>query len=258
MTEFSYQLYSSRNFPPLADTMKMVSALGYTQVEGYGGLYTEPEQVAELRKSLDQTKLAMPSGHFGLDQLESDPAGVLAIAGSLGIKMIFCPYLAADQRPADAEGYVALGQRLQEAGKPFGDAGLGFGWHNHDFEFVALADGSTPMERIFQGGPDLTWEADIAWIVRGGAEPLGWIERENHRITAVHLKDIAPPGESEDEDGWADVGSGTMDWPGLMAALRATPVARLLVMEHDNPNDHKRFARRSIAAARTFCGNSIK
>ena len=29
MTEFSYQLYSSRNFPPLADTLKMLGELGY-------------------------------------------------------------------------------------------------------------------------------------------------------------------------------------------------------------------------------------
>ena len=34
MTDFSYQLYSSRNFPPLADTLRMVAEVGYTQVEG--------------------------------------------------------------------------------------------------------------------------------------------------------------------------------------------------------------------------------
>ncbi len=39
MTDFSYQLYSSRNFGPLPETLKMLGNLGYTQVEGYGGLY---------------------------------------------------------------------------------------------------------------------------------------------------------------------------------------------------------------------------
>ena len=31
MTDFSYQLYSSRNFPPLADTLKMLARLGYSR-----------------------------------------------------------------------------------------------------------------------------------------------------------------------------------------------------------------------------------
>ena len=29
MSDISYQLYSSRNFPPLLDTLKMLKALGY-------------------------------------------------------------------------------------------------------------------------------------------------------------------------------------------------------------------------------------
>jgi len=42
-----------------------------------------------------------------------------------------------------------------------------------------------------------------------------------------------------------------MDWKALWAAPEETP-ATLYVMEHDNPNDHQRFARRSIAAVQTF------
>ena len=38
---FSYQLYSSRNFPPMSRTFEMVSKAGYTAVEGYGALYAE-------------------------------------------------------------------------------------------------------------------------------------------------------------------------------------------------------------------------
>jgi len=40
-----------------------------------------------------------------------------------------------------------------------------------------------------------------------------------------------------------------MDWTGLMTALRRTGV-RYFVIEHDNPSDLRRFAERSIAAAR--------
>ena len=88
---------------------------------------------------------------------------------------------------------------------------------------------------IFEGGPDLEWEADIAWVVRGGADPFEWIKTFGKRITAVHVKDIGAQGKTE-EDGWADVGDGTMDWKGLMAALKGAP-GKVFVMEHDNPSD---------------------
>lgn len=251
MTDFSYQLYSSRNFPPLADTLAMLKRLGYTAVEGYGALYADEGKVAELKQHLGASGLAMPTGHFGLDMVENDVPRVLAIAKDLGVETIYVPYLAPDQRPDTGAAYVAFGKRLQEASKPYRDAGLGFGWHNHAFEFEKLADGAIPQVAIFEGGPDLEWEADLAWVIKGGADPLEWVKTFGNRLTAVHLKDIAPAGENADEDGWADLGHGTVDWKALKAALAGTKV-RYFVMEHDNPKDAERFASRSIATARTL------
>ena len=39
MTELSFQLYSARNYPSLEEFLGKLAALGYTQVEGFGGLY---------------------------------------------------------------------------------------------------------------------------------------------------------------------------------------------------------------------------
>ena len=64
------------------------------------------------------------------------------------------------------------------------------------------------------------------------------------RIKAVHIKDVAPRGTNLDEDGWADVGFGIIDWHRLLPALRATN-AESFIVEHDNPKDFLRFARRS-------------
>lgn len=247
----SYQLYSSRNFPPLADTLAMLAGAGYGGVEGYGGLFGDDDAVEALRTGLADTGLAMLTAHFGLPMLEEAPERVLAIARTLGIRRIFCPHIAAPDRPGDATGWRAFGARLQAAGAPYRAAGLGFGWHNHDFEFVATQDGAIPIAEILTGGPDLDWEMDVAWIIRGGADPLDWIARHGPRITAAHVKDIAPAGEATDEDGWADVGHGTVDWPACIAALRAAGCGHF-VMEHDNPSDHRRFATRSIAAAKGF------
>lgn len=244
----SYQLYSSRNHGPLPATLSMLAAIGYRAVEGHGGLYGDPQG---LRRMLDEAGLAMRSGHFGLDLLEGEPERALSVARNLAMEAVFCPWLAEAERPADAAGWRALGRRLEEAGAPFRDAGIAFGWHNHDFEFAALADGAMPIEALFEGGPSLAWEADLAWVARGGADPLAWISRLGDRLAAVHVKDIAPHGANPDEDGWADVGDGVMDWPALWSALQSTP-ARLFVVEHDNPADDRRFAARSLAAISRF------
>jgi sugar phosphate isomerase/epimerase len=246
-----YQLYSSRNFSPLADTLSMLAEAGYTTVEGFEGQYATDEQLDQFASALSASGLKMPTGHFSLKMLEEAPAQVLAIARRLGVERIYCPYILPEHRPTNGPGWRAFGARLELAGQPIREAGLGFGWHNHDFEFVPLSDGTIPQHEIFAGGRLLEWEMDVAWIVRGGADPLEWIERYGPRITSAHVKDIAPAGQNADEDGWADVGFGTVAWPLCMAALRAAGCQNF-IMEHDNPSDHARFAKRSIATLKTL------
>jgi len=248
---FAYQLYSSRNFPPLTGTLQMLAKAGYAGVEGYGALYADDARVEELGAALAATGLAMKTGHFSLAMLEGEPDKVLGIARTLRMERLYCPHLMPADRPADAAGWRAFGARLDRTAVPYRAAGLGFGWHNHDFEFSALPDGTIPQAAMFEGGPSLEWEMDVAWVIKGGADPFDWITRYADRITAAHVKDIAPEGENAAEDGWADVGHGTVDWPALMAALRKTPCTHF-VMEHDNPADDARFAMRSIAAAAEY------
>lgn len=250
MRDFSYQLYSSRNFPFLSDTLMMLGKLGYTQVEGYGGMFQTLDDISALKSDLAANNLTMPTGHFGLDMVEDDPANVIDIARQLGIAALFVPAIPAQERTKDAAGWTALGRRLVEAGKPIQDAGLKFGWHNHAFEMADLGIAEKPLDLILQGN-ELALELDVAWVQVGGEDPLDWIARYSDRLVSAHIKDIAPEGEAQDEDGWADVGCGIMGWPALVAALGKTPV-QYMVMEHDNPNDHERFARRSLATAMNF------
>ena len=131
-------------------------------------------------------------------------------------------------------------------------AGYDFAWHNHDFEFKPLADGSVPQDAHPDGG---------ARHRLGDRRRLGGARRRRSaamdrracgkRIVAVHVKDIAPAGESADEDGWSDVGHGTHRLGGPdEGASREDAGARIYVMEQDNPNDIERFARRSIEAVK--------
>jgi sugar phosphate isomerase/epimerase len=253
MTDLSFQLYTARNFPPLADVIALLGSLGYKEVEGFGGVYGDMGEDAAkaLKADLDASGLKMTTGHFGIDALESDPARVIAFARILGMDSIYCPYLMPEDRPTDAAGWAAFGARLEKASRPYKDAGFEFGWHNHDFEFVALPDGSLPHTLIFDNAPSLSWEMDVAWVIRGGADPFQWIEAFKDRISSVHVKDIAAAGENEDEGGWADVGYGTVDWKKLYQAFKATK-AKHFILEHDNPSDLVRCAGRSIETIKTF------
>ena len=251
MTDFSYQLYSSRNFQPLSDTLKMLADLGYSQVEGFGALFSDDAAIDALKRDLDANGLHMATAHFGLDMVRDTPDRALDIARKLGVEAVFVPFLMPDARPNDAAGWRDFGATLDKCGKPLREAGLAYGWHNHDFEFQPTETGEMPLDLILDGGRDLAIELDVAWVVRGGEDPLAWIEKYADRILSAHVKDIAPAGENADEDGWADVGHGVMDWPAIMAALKKTK-ARYFVMEHDNPSDHARFARRSIETVRAL------
>lgn len=248
MLRISYQLYCSRNFPPIGDTLQMLAETGFAEVEGYGGLFGDLDT---LRAGLDATGLRMTSAHMGLDMVEGDPAGAIAIARMLGCEKVFVPYVMPDARPKDAAGWAGFGARLAAAGKPLQDAGLIFGWHNHDFELQPTETGEMPLDLIAGASDDLMLELDLGWVHRAGQDPVAWIEKLAGRLTTVHVKDIAPQGECAEEDGWADVGHGVMDWPAIHAALQVAGVDHYVV-EHDNPSDHARFARRSLAAINDF------
>jgi sugar phosphate isomerase/epimerase len=250
MMDFSFQLYSARNFPPLSAIFPKLAEFGYAQVEGFGGLYSDAGQLAADLKSAG---LTMPTGHFGLDQLE-DTDNALRVAETLGIETLICPAIPPEQRGQDEAGWKKLGETLAGIGEKLKAEGYGFAWHNHDFEFRPTTSGAMPLDLLLGTASNIGWEFDIAWGVRGGQDPNVWIDKYAGRIMAIHVKDIAPAGECLDEDGWADVGKGTMDWPAIMSAITGKPKAKWFVMEHDKPSDALRFASRSIAAARNFGG----
>ncbi len=244
LDRLSFQLYSARNFPPLESQLATLAALGYRRVEPYGAMLAD---VDALAGALAKHRLTAPSCHVGLDALAGDLDGTVQSVKSIGAKLLIAPFLQPDERPGDAAGWRALGGKLADLQATLATHGLRLAWHNHDFEFVRTEDGQVPLLLMFEAAPNLLWQADIGWVARAGEDVAAWLDRHGERIAAIHLKDLAPAGENADEDGWADIGHGTMDRARL-APLLATTSAELFVAEHDNPSDYERFARRSRAA----------
>ena len=239
----SFQLYSARKTQPWSAVIEHLAASGYKEVEGFGANY---EDATATRALLDKHGLTMPTGHSSLDVLEKEPKKAAKIAAALGIHTIYCPYIMPDQRPKSGSGWKAFGKRLAAIGTAMHEEGYGFGWHNHDFEFMPLKDGSMPIDYIFEGGPLVNWECDLAWVAHAKQNPVKWVKAYGERITAVHIKDNAPKGENLDQHGQADVGKGTLKWPEIFKAVREHTRCTSYVVEHDDPKDFKSFAKNSF------------
>jgi len=237
----SIQLYSARFYKDLPAQFELLAGLGYRMVEPFGGLFND---VPTLRKLLDRHGMTAPTAHVGLDRLRADTAGTVGLCKALGIGTIFAPAPPMGERDGDESHWRRIGKELAKIGRIVTGEGLKFGWHNHAWEYARTTGGKTYLEAMFEEAPDLVWQADFGWIVRGGGDPIAELAKHADRVVACHVKDLAPPGECADEDGWADPGRGTMDWTALRRAIAGTKIAHF-VAEHDKPNDLPRFARQA-------------
>ena len=239
----SFQLYSARTLEPLEAQFDLLKGLGYTKVEPYGSLLNDPQA---LNRQLQTHGMTAPTVHVGLDRLRADPVAAVRLCRDLGVHTIYAPAPPPGERDGGEAEWTALGRELDRIGKIVTAEGLKFGWHNHHWEYAKAADGRRYIDILLEQAPEMYWQADLAWIVRGGADPVAELKRYAGRVDAVHVKDIAAAGQCVDEDGWADPGHGVLDWPTLVPVLEQIGVT-LFVAEHDKPNDVERFARRAFA-----------
>lgn len=240
--KYSFQLYSARYFPPMAPQLAALKAMGYDGVEPWLPAYADSAE--DFRAMIDDAGLACYGFHMPLDGLINEPAKYIDIAGTLGATLLIPPYVSPEERGTGADYWKQLGAHLAEGAAKCAPHGLNVAWHNHDFEFVALDDGSLPIDHMMAAGDNFGFEIDCGWIVRAGADPAQVLEKFADRILAIQPKDTAPLGTAED-DGWTATGDGIIDWAGLVPLFKATK-ADHIVTEHDNPSDWQEFARRSL------------
>ncbi len=112
-------------------------------------------------------------------------------------------------------------------------AGLGFAYHNHDFEFRVLDDGSNLWGRI--AAARLPQEPDVGWLLVAGLDPVTVLGELAGRCPLVHAKDVRRKADGT----WEDViaGDGEADWPAIATAAEAAGATHIVV-ELDNPSQH--------------------
>lgn len=203
-------------------TLTKVAELGYAGVElaGYGNL-----KASELARALQKLGLRVSGAHTPLNRLEDDLDAVIDEMKQLNAKYVICPWLPPDRRP-DGQGYRELGRLLNDIGETCQEHGLQLVYHHHDFELQRF-DGVTGLDLLLgESEPEnVQAEIDVYWASYAGFDPIALLKRLGKRVPLVHLKDMTPAPERT----FAEVGHGTLDMPGILAAADEIGAEWLLV-----------------------------
>jgi sugar phosphate isomerase/epimerase len=250
LDQIALQLYTirSRTQQDMIGALRDVAAIGYRNVElaGYGD--SEPRAI---RTTLDELGMRAISAHTPLEQLLHEPERQLDELQTLGCEYAVLPSVGADRRSSVAAAQQ-LAEDLNQIGARCRDAGLGFAYHNHAFEFEPL-EGTTFWNLLIgETDPSLVaLELDVAWADVGGHDPAGLLQRLGERVVLLHAKD------HQGGAGFVDmpIGDGVLAWPAILAAAGEAGV-HYYIVEQDNPRDPLNDVRRSYKALRRLAGEA--
>jgi sugar phosphate isomerase/epimerase len=223
------QLYTLRHQleADLEGTLSQLAEAGAHEVELAGFYDRTPPQ---MRAALDAAGLVAVAGHVPIEGWETAGERVVEAAQVLGMETLVVPWVPPPETAAEADAALA---RVVAASELATGAGLGFAYHNHDFEFRPLDDGSDFWSRIVDSG--VGCEPDVGWLTVAGRDPVAVLGALAGRCSLVHAKDV----RRKLDGGWEDViaGDGECDWPAIAAAAIAAGAKRLVV-ELDNPSEN--------------------
>lgn len=221
------QLYTVRELfsKDPAGTLEKVAAIGYREVEYGGGGYGKMDHTA-LRKTMDRLSLKSPSIHVGYEALAGDFDGAVAMTKALGADTLVVPYMLDAHR--NAEGWKAAVANFNRYAERLKKVGLGFAYHNHDFEFTLKPGGTSLFDTLIaDADPALVQiELDLFWAVAAGEDPKAIIQRLPGRIYAYHVKDRTADGKM------TSVGKGVIDFADIFT-LNGTAGVKHFYVEND-------------------------
>jgi sugar phosphate isomerase/epimerase len=203
----------------LAGTVKAIASIGYEDCETYG---YDPGQgkyyglkASEFKQLLADNKLTTTSGHYDFARFFDKPADAMkryvdqCIEGAhaLGQHYITWPWL--DPASRTLEKFRLLAGTLNTIGEQVNQAGLGFAYHNHDFEFIDH-DGENGYNIIMrETNPALVkLQMDLYWVMHSSKlSPAELISRQPGRFVMWHIKDM----DKVTRD-YSELGNGSIDF----------------------------------------------
>jgi len=250
------QMYSLRHDleKDFYGTLKAVREMGYEGVEFYDEYYGN--DVVQVKRWCTELGLIPFSNHVPFQKLIDDVDGVIRDNNILGVQYIVFPYMDEASRPGvNPEQFKATVAKLGEVGAKVREAGFQLLYHNHDFEFAKLPDGSVGYYYIFDSNSreNLQYELDMCWADYSGFKPDEILKKYSGNVPIIHLKDYKleghlskPPyaliglstdNSMKDEGGsfeFRSVGSGQID---VQACIQAAIDAKTqwICVEQDEP-----------------------
>jgi sugar phosphate isomerase/epimerase len=221
------QLYTVRDIfakDPVG-TLEKIAGIGYREVEYGGGGYDAMDH-AMLRSAMDRLGLRAPSVHIGYDALLRKFDQSVTMAKALGADTVVLPYMTDEHRTE--QGWQAALPNFNRFAADLKKAGLGFAYHNHNFEFTNKPGGTSLYDRFLkETDPALVKiELDLYWVAYAGENPAALIDRLTGRIYAYHVKDMRA------DRSMAAVGQGTIDFSALFK-LKGSAGVRHFYVEND-------------------------
>jgi sugar phosphate isomerase/epimerase len=203
-------------------TLTKVAEVGYQGVE----LSPPPEgiSIADLKNHLSSIGLRVIGAHASLEQLTGGFAGLVDYLHDVGGK-----YVGLSQRYASRQEVLESANLFNRIGEHCHKEGIQFLYHNHNWEFTRY-DGEYAYDTLLrETDPELVkMELDTYWVKRGGEDPADYLNRLHGRCPLLHIKDV----EDSEEQFFAEIGEGTLDWDAIFRAAEAAGT-EWLVVEQD-------------------------
>ena len=203
-------------------TLQAVADAGYAYVESAD--YAEGKfygmTPTEFKSVLDSLELKAISAHMGMVTLENADQ-LIADVKAAGISYFVIPVPPMGMFTVDpatntlgmkgtADELVSI---MNTIGEKCHKAGLKLLYHNHDFEFMPLADGTVIEDVLLEKcNPEwVNFQMDLFWVTKANANALTYFEKYPGRFKAWHVKDMDQEGK------FAPVGTGTIDFKSILA-----------------------------------------
>src|ERR1700739_33946 len=176
------QLYTVRNLAKrrLAAALAGIRQIGYEEVETFTALYSHP--AAELKGMIADHGLRVPSGHFDYVTLKQK----LDYAHTLELDFVICPMLPKTMRTS-LDGFKKAADQLNQYGEKVKQAGMRFGFHNHNYEFRRFGD-ITGFDVLMSSTDSslVCLEMDCYWITQAGEDPIAMFQRLGTPTKMLH------------------------------------------------------------------------
>jgi sugar phosphate isomerase/epimerase len=179
-----------------------------------------------------------------------DAECILTHLASLGGRTLGTSVGAAPQRKT-AEQLDDQADLLRKLIRMAADRGIVLNLHNHTYE---VADDMHDLRGTLQRIPDVKLGPDLNWLVRGGVDPVWFLDTYGKQIVFLHLRDQRADGR------WSEaLGEGDMDYQAIGRALERIGFSGDAVIElaHERDFQPTRPLRESLKISRQFVRQTL-